>query len=193
MSQVIAFLAEGSEGAHKNLPLDGQISPLFPYAYDMVWSSVCLVAILILFWKYVLPKYNEVLERREQTIADSLSHAEEAQEEAKAALEKYNSQLAEARAEATQIREEARSRGKRIVEDEKARATEEANRIITLGEKQLEAQREKVISELRKEMGLSSVTLAERLLGDQLDDAVKRSGTIDRFLDDLDDVAPAGK
>lgn len=42
-------------------------------------------------------------------------------------------------------------------------------------------------------MGQNSINLAEHLLGDQLSDNVKRSGTIDRFLADLDTVAPNGK
>lgn len=55
------------------------------------------------------------------------------------------------------------------------------------------AQREQVVEELRREMGQNSISLAERLLGDQLSDDVKRSGTIDKFLAELDTVSPAGK
>ena len=168
MTNVIYYLAasEGGEG----LPLEKSVNPLLPASYDVVWSAVSLIVVLFLFWKFVLPKA-----------------------EAKAALEKYNAQLAEARAEAAQIREEAREKGKQIVADMKAQATEESNRIIESGEKQLQAQREQVVTELRREMGQNSINLAERLLGEQLSDDVKRSGTIDAFLSDLDTVAPAGK
>ena len=49
------------------------------------------------------------------------------------------------------------------------------------------------MAELRREMGQNSINLAERLLGEQLSDAVKRSRTIDSFLSDLDTVNYAGK
>ncbi|MBN9644948.1 F0F1 ATP synthase subunit B [Corynebacterium mendelii] len=192
MTEVTTLLAEAAEGAAK-LPLEHGNAPLLPMPYDMVWSAVCTVVVILLFWKLVLPKYNEVLDQREESIKGSIARAEAAQEEAKAALEKYNGQLAEARAEAAQIREDARVKGKQIVEDAKIQATEEQNRIIAVGEKQLRAERERVVADLRKEMGANSIELAERLLGDQLDDNVKRGGTIDRFLNDLDNVAPAGK
>ena len=75
----------------------------------------------------------------------------------------------------------------------KAQATEESARIVESGNKQLEAQRAAVVSDLRKEMGENSINLAERLLGEQLSDDVKRSGTIDNFLAGLDNVSSARK
>ncbi|MCQ9343570.1 F0F1 ATP synthase subunit B [Corynebacterium sp. 153RC1] len=190
MTNVINYLAAG--GA-ETLPLESQPNVLLPASYDIVWSLVVLVVIGILFWKFVLPKFQEVLSEREDRIKGGIERAEVAQAEAKAALEKYNAQLAEARAEAAEIREEARAKGKQIEAEMKAKATEESNRIIESGEKQLAAQREQVVAELRREMGQNSINLAERLLGEQLSENVKRSGTIDKFLADLDTVAPAGK
>ena len=168
MTNVIYYLAasEGGEG----LPLEKSVNPLLPASYDVVWSAVSLIVVLFLFWKFVLPKFQEVLTEREDRIKGGIQ-----------------------RAEAAQIREEAREKGKQIVADMKAQATEESNRIIESGEKQLQAQREQVVTELRREMGQNSINLAERLLGEQLSDDVKRSGTIDAFLSDLDTVAPAGK
>ncbi|GGG77427.1 F0F1 ATP synthase subunit B [Corynebacterium pelargi] len=189
MTNVIQYLA--AEGEH--LPLEEAPNPLLPAGYDIVWSLVVLVVVALLFTKLVLPKFQEVLAEREDRIKGGIQRAEAAQAEAKAALEKYNAQLAEARAEAAEIREEARAKGKQIEADMKAKATEESARIIESGERQLLAQREQVVTELRREMGQNSINLAERLLGDQLSDDIKRSGTIDRFLADLDTVSPAGK
>lgn len=189
MTNVITYLA--AEGEH--LPMEKAPNPLLPAGYDIVWSLVVLVVVALLFTKVVLPKFQEVLAEREDRIKGGIQRAEAAQAEAKAALEKYNAQLAEARAEAAEIREEARAKGKQIEAEMKAKATEESNRIIESGERQLLAQREQVVSELRREMGQNSINLAERLLGDQLSDDIKRSGTIDRFLADLDTVSPAGK
>ncbi|MDU0478424.1 F0F1 ATP synthase subunit B [Staphylococcus chromogenes] len=191
MTNVITYLA--AEGGKETLPLEHGNNLLLPAPYDIVWSLVPLIVVLIIFWKAVLPKFQEVLTEREDRIKGGIQRAEAAQAEAKAALEKYNAQLAEARAEAAQIREEAREKGKQIVAEMKAQATEESNRIIAAGEKQLEAQRQQVIAELRQEMGQNSINLAERLIGEQLSDNVKRSGTIDKFLSELDSVAPAGK
>ncbi|AKE41641.1 F0F1 ATP synthase subunit B [Corynebacterium kutscheri] len=189
MTNVITYLAAEGE----KLPLEDPPNILLPAGYDIVWSLVVFVVIGILFWKFFLPKFIEVLSEREDRIKGGIQRAEAVQAEAKAALEKYNSQLAEARAEAAEIREEARNRGKQIEAEAVAAANEQSARIIESGEKQLAAQREQVIAELRREMGQNSITLAERLLGDHLSDEAKRSGTIDKFLADLDSITPAGK
>lgn len=186
MTNVIYLLAEEATQGEEH-------SVLLPEMYDVVWSAICVVIILLLFLKFVLPKYSEVVAERRDRIEGGIQRAEAAQAEAKAALEKYNAQLAEARAEAAEIREEAREKGKQITAEMKAQATQESQRIIESGEKQLAAQREQVVTELRRDMGQNSINLAERLLGEQLTDDVKRSGTIDSFLSDLDSLAPAGK
>ena len=178
--------------AEDTLPLEKGNLPLLPLPYDLVWSIVCFVLILWLFWKFVLPKFQEVLSEREDRIEGGIQRAEAAQSEAKAALQKYNDQLAEARAEAARIRDEARVDGQKIVADMKTEATEESNRIIAQGEKQLAAQRDAVVADLRKDMGQNSVNLAEKLLGSHLSDDVKRAETVDSFLSSLDDI-PAGK
>ena len=187
MTNVIEFLvaAEGAE----TLPLESEPSILLPAPYDVVWSLVVFLIVGLLFWKYVIPKFQEVLAEREDRIKGGIERAEVAQKEAKAALEKNNAELAEARAEAAEIREAARARGKEIEAESRARAEEESRRIVEAGEKQLLASREQVVSELRNEMGQNSITLAERLLGTELSDSTRRSNTIDDFLSELDNVS----
>ena len=187
MTNTFLLAAEGG------LPMEEQINPLIPPLYDVVWSLIPFAVILIVFWKFILPKFQEVLHQREDQIEGGIQRAEAAQAEAKAALEKYNAQLAEARTEAAQIRDDARSQGQKIIADMKAQATDESNRIVESGNKQLEAQRAAVVTDLRKDMGENSISLAERLLGEQLSDDVKRSGTIDSFLADLDRVGTSRK
>ena len=185
------ILAEG-DGA--SLPLESGNAPLLPMPYDIVWSIISFVIIGILFWKFVLPKFSEVMAEREDRIEGGMKRAEAAQEEAKAALKKYNDQLAEARAEAAQIREDARAQGQKIISEAKAEAAEESSRILAAGEKQLEAQRDAVVAQIRKDMGQDSVTLAEKILGSHLSDESKRAETIDSFLSSLDSVSTsAGK
>lgn len=179
-------------GEAETLPLESGNFLLLPKPYDIVWSIIPLLVILFIFWKWILPKFQEVLTEREDRIEGGIQRAEAAQVEAKAALEKYNAQLSEARTEAAEIREQARERGKQIQEEMRTEATEEQARIIAAGEKQLQASRQNVIAELRQEMGQNSINLAERLLGGELSDATKRAGTIDSFLADLDTI-PAGK
>ena len=189
MNNVFYYLAAEGE----SLPLEGGNSLLLPKSYDIVWSLIPFLIILIVFAMFVIPKFQELLQEREDRIEGGIKRAEAQQAEAKAALEKYNAQLADARAEAAEIREQARERGKQIEAEAKTQAEEEARRIVAGGEKQLEASRAQVVAELRSDIGQNSINLAEKLLGGELSESTKQSLTIDNFLSELDSVASAGK
>jgi F-type H+-transporting ATPase subunit b len=187
----IHILAAGGEG--EGLPLEETPNVLSPALYDIVWSLIPFAVVLFVFWKFVLPMFKRVLDERTERIEGGIEKAEAAQAEAKAALDKYNAQLAEARGEAAKIRDDARAQGQQILADMKAEAQAESDRIVAAGHQQLAAQRQQIVTELRGDLGRQSVELAERLMGEQLSDPVRRSGTIDRFLADLDKVAGAGQ
>ncbi|MFF0815661.1 F0F1 ATP synthase subunit B [Rhodococcus sp. NPDC003318] len=165
------------------------INPLLPETYDIVWSLICVAVIGFVFWKYVLPKFQQVLADRSDQIEGGIKRAEEAQAEAKAALEQYRAQLAEARTEAAAIREDARNQGQQIINEMKVQAQEESDRIVAAGNSQLNAQRQQIVAELRSDLGRTAVDLAEKVIGESLADDVKRAGTIDRFLSELDAVS----
>ncbi|MEO9221395.1 MAG: F0F1 ATP synthase subunit B [Mycobacteriaceae bacterium] len=166
-------------------------NPLLPETFDIVWSAVCVAVIFWVFWKYVLPKFQEILTERTEKIEGGIAKAEQAQAEARAALERYNAQLAEARGEAARIRDDARSQGQQIIEEMKAKAQQESDRIVSSGHSQLMAQRQQIVAELRSDLGRTSVDLAERLVGESLTDEANRSATVDRFLDELDAMSPS--
>ncbi|MCJ0906687.1 F0F1 ATP synthase subunit B [Rhodococcus sp. ARC_M6] len=180
MAATITLLA-ASEGEVPN--------PLLPATYDIVWSIVCLVIVGFVFWKFVLPMFQKVLADRTEQIEGGIQRAEDAQAEAKVALEQYRAQLAEARTEAAQIREEARTQGQQIIADMKVQAQDESDRIVAAGHSQLVAQRQQIVAELRSDLGKTAVDLAEKVIGESLADDVKRAGTVDRFLNELDAVS----
>lgn len=107
----------------------------------------------------------------------------------------YQAQLADARGEAGQIREEARAEAQRIVEDLRTQAQTESTRIIARGEEQLALQRSQVVRELRGEIGTLAVELAEKIVDQTLSDDARVRATVDEFIADLqarDAAAGAG-
>src|SRR5438309_462221 len=111
------------------------------------------------------------------------------QPEAREALARYRAQLAEARTEAAQIRDQARAEGQEILEQLRAQAQEESARIVARGEEQLASARQQVVNELRGQIGALAVDLAGRVVGESLADDARRRGTGDRFLDQLAGMA----
>ena len=176
LNALVAYAAE--EGETHN--------PLIPAWYDIIWSSVCFIVILIIFWKVALPRMKKLLDERSAAIEGNNAKADEAQRKAEAALEEYTAQLADARTEAGRIRDTAREDGKKIVAEAKDTATAEAARVTASAQAQIEAERQTALVSLRSEVGTLAIDLASGVIGESLADDAKATAVVDRFLADLE-------
>ena len=177
--------------AERLLAQEGEHNPVVPIWQEIIIGFIAFALLCFVLMKYVFPRMEETFKARVDAIEGGIKRAEERQAEANALFEQYRLQLAEARAEAAQIREEARVDAESIRQDLLAKASEERERIIAAGKEQLAAERQTIVRELRAEIGTLAVDLAGRIVGESLADEARRSGTVDRFLSDLD-AAPAG-
>ncbi|MFA5607580.1 MAG: F0F1 ATP synthase subunit B [Leucobacter sp.] len=161
-------------------------NPLLPATYDIVWSAVVFVIILIAFWKVFLPKLQAMLDARAEAIEGNIAKADEAQAKAEAALQEYTAQLASARQEAGEIREAARVDATKIVAKAKDDAVAEASRVTQAAQVQIEAERQSAVVSLRKDVGSLAIDLASGVVGESLTDDQRASALVDRFLNDLE-------
>jgi F-type H+-transporting ATPase subunit b len=161
-------------------------NPVFPIWQEIVVGTIAFAALCYVLMKYVFPRMEQTFRARVEAIEGGIKRAEERQAEAQALFEQYKAQLAEARTEAAQIRDQARADANGIREDMLTQAREEADRIIATGREQLDAQRATILREVRAELGDIAVDLASRIVGESLADEARRRGTIDRFLNELE-------
>ncbi|PRI10120.1 F0F1 ATP synthase subunit B [Leucobacter massiliensis] len=179
------IFAAAEEGAAKN--------PLIPAWYDILWSSVAFVIILVAFWKVFLPKMQAMLDARAEAIEGNIAKADEAQAKAEAALQEYTAQLASARQEAGEIREAARADAAKIVAKAKEDAVVEAGRVTHAAQQQIEAERQSAVVSLRKDVGSLAIDLASSVVGESLSEDQKASALVDRFLAELEASEKAAK
>jgi F-type H+-transporting ATPase subunit b len=163
--------------------------PVIPHPGELIVGIISFVILYVLYKRLVVPRLEAMLAERQRTIEGGIERAEAMQAEAKAALERYQAQLAEARSEAAQIRDQARAEGQQILEELRTQAQEESARIVARGEEQLATARQQVVNELRGQIGALAVDLAGRVVGESLADDARRSGTVDRFLAELDGMS----
>jgi F-type H+-transporting ATPase subunit b len=163
-------------------------NPLIPPVGEIIVGIIAFAILYFVLAKFVFPQMEKTFVARREAIEGGIERAEAMQAEAKAALEQYRAQLAEARTEAAQIRDAARAEGQQIIDELRAQAQEESARIVARGEEQLASSRQQVVSELRGQIGALAVDLAGRVVGESLAEDARRSGTVDRFLDDLDSM-----
>ncbi len=161
-------------------------APIIPHPMEFFFGLVVFAILYVIVARRVVPRLEEIYANRTAAIEGGISMAEAAQKEAQAALEQYNAQLREAREEATRIREDAKAQGAQIIAELREKATQEAGRITDSASKQIEAERQQAIVQLRGEVGRLSTELASRIVGESLEDETRQRGIVERFLAELE-------
>ena len=163
-----------------------ELNPLIPQTAEIIVGFIAFSLLYMVLRRAVVPKFEKAFAERTEAIQGGMERAEKAQREAEVALNQYKSQLADARGEAQVIREEARVQGAAIIEEMRAKAQEEAARITATAQAAIESERQQAINSLRSEVGTLATELASKIVGEALDDQVRQSRIVDRFLSDLD-------
>ena len=160
-------------------------NPILPNG-TFIAEVVAFVILLYLLNRYALPPLSKAMTTRQDMIERQIKESQEATERLEAAESEYRELLEQTKADASRIREEARAEGRAIIDELRSKAQEEADRVRARGEEQLVAEREQVVAALRADLGRLATDLAERIVGEALDDAATQGRVVDRFLSDLD-------
>jgi len=150
---------------------------------------VAFLVVIAVIYRYVVPPARKAMAARQATIRAEFDEAREAKEQAEAAEKKFRASIKDVEVEVAEIRESAERLAQQIVEDLKAKAHDESDRIRERARQQLAADREALIRGIRTEMGTLVVELAGRIVVAALADEARRAATIDRFLAELDGLA----
>jgi F-type H+-transporting ATPase subunit b len=165
---------------------ESSLGPLSPNLSELIIGTIAFLIVFAVLWRVLLPRIQQTMTERTDQIEGGLQRAEEAQAEAKQTLEQYQAQLAEARHEASRLRQDAQEEGARILAELRERGEAERQRLVAAAHDQIEADRAQAIQALRTEMGALAVELASRVVGESLDSDARQRRVVDRFLEELD-------
>ena len=132
------------------------------------------VAFLVFVWfcmKFVWPPLMQAIEDRQKKIADGLADADRAVKDLELAQAKATDQLKDAKANANEIIEAANKRKAQIVDEAKTEADSERAKIIAQGHAEIEAERNRVKEDLRKQVASLAIQGAEKILARSIDPA----------------------
>ena len=164
----------------------GGISVVLPPLYEIFWSALILLIILLVVGRYALPRIYSMIDERREAIQEGLEAAEKARADSAAASREKDELLRDAQAEAHQIREDARAQAQQIVAQARTEALAEAQRVQDAAQRQILAERQAAQISLRSDVGLLASELAERLVGEHLENTDLTARVVDRFLNELE-------
>jgi F-type H+-transporting ATPase subunit b len=149
------------------------------------WTLLVFVALLVVLYKFAFPAILKTTEDRERTIARQLEEAEKANTEARTLLEENRKLLAEARTQAQTLVADAKS----AAEKERTAAIEktrhEQDELLARARRDIAAERDKALADLRREAVDLSLAAASKLIGQRLDSSADRA-LVESYLSSLE-------
>jgi ATP synthase F0 subunit b/ATP synthase F1 delta subunit len=155
-----------------------------------IGQLIGFAAIVFLVVRYVVPPVRNLMTARQNTVRQQLDDAVAAADRLTESTTAHSRAVEAAKSEAQRVVEEAKADAERITEQLGAQADVDAERIIGQGGRQVELLRAQLTRQLRLELGHESVRQAGELVRNFVADPAQQSATVDRFLDELDAMAP---
>ncbi|MEY4883211.1 MAG: hypothetical protein RIS34_1065 [Pseudomonadota bacterium] len=130
-----------------------------------LFVQAIVFAILVWFtMKFVWPPIATALDERAKKIADGLAAADKAKAELSSANKRVEDELVKSRNETASRLADAERRAQAIIEEAKAKATDEGNKIVAAARVEAEQQTVKAREALREQVAALAVKGAEQIL-----------------------------
>ncbi len=158
---------------------------LLPESGLLFWMTVIFAIVFFVLAKFGFPVITGMVERRSRRINDSLEAARVAEE----AIENLNATkeqiVAETRMEQERLTKEAVGERERIIGLAQAQARQEADRILQEAHEKILEEKEAALKDIRREVALVSMTIAEKLVRKELSSAEGQRELLDRLVEDM--------
>ena len=150
----------------------------------LIWMMITFLIVLILLRKFAWKPILKMIKEREDSIDSALKSAENAKLEMLALKSDNEKILAQARNERDTMMKEARDMKEQIVGEAKGKAKEEADKILTSAREAIQNEKMAAITELKNQVALLSVEIAEKILKRELSDENKQKDLLGDLLKD---------
>ena len=149
-----------------------------------VWQPLIFVGLLLLLKKYAWGPSLSAVNEREEGIKNALSAANDAKKEMENLQADNQKLLKEARAEREAMLKEARDLKTKMIDDAKEEAKEEAGKLVAQAQAAIETEKKAAIADLKAQVADLSISIAEKVLGEELSNKGKQEKLVESMLDD---------
>lgn len=136
---------------------------------SFIFQLVTFVLVLLVLKRWVLPPLISTMEKRRETLEESLIHAKQTEELLAKAQTTAEEILAKARNQADEALAETKKAASGIIANAETAAGERAAIIVKEAESRLSEERDKLRSELRTELAELVADATEKIIHEKLD------------------------
>lgn len=152
----------------------------------VIWMSLSFGIVVLILAKFAFPPIIKAVEKRTNYIEESLKSAREANEELTKVKETGASILADARKKQNAILKETSRLKETILQEAYEKASLETEKMIDDAREQIQLEKDQAIRSIKSEVTIMSVSLAEKILREKLDNDEEQLNMIDRLLDEIE-------
>lgn len=149
------------------------------------WMTLGFGIVLYILAKFAWNPIMKALKQRETDIDQALHAADKARQDMEALKINNEFLLKEAKEERDALMRDARKVRDNIIEEARVKANEEANRIMESARKSIEMEKMAAITELKNQLGLISIDIAEKVLKEELTQKERQEEIISNMLNEL--------
>ena len=151
------------------------IGAILPQMHEFIPMLVAFIILWIVLAKFGWPIFDQMLEKRANTIKENLESAERTREESERILAEYKAELANAKATAAEIIADAKASAEAAKTDITNQAQREATEMIEKARAAIESEKKAAINELYDSVADMSVSVASKLIANDLSDEEHRA------------------
>mgnify|MGYP006101502765 FL=1 len=140
-----------------------------------VWTILTFLLLVFVLAKFAWKPLLKMLQDREDMVRSSIEDAEKAKSELERLNEESEAIMAKARSEAQSILADGKAAAEKVKDDIIAKSKEQANKIREDAGNQIQVEKDKAISEIKKEVVNLTLSVAEKLIQKNLSDADNKS------------------
>ena len=129
----------------------------------MIWTLLAFGVTLLVLSKFVFPRVQEALDKRQKAIEDSIEESERTRAEAQKILEQYRQRLQEARAQADEIVVRARRASEEHERESLEAARQQREDLLEQTRRDIEAEARRAIQEIRNDVADLTVLATEKV------------------------------
>ena len=148
-------------------------------------QSVLMLVVIFLMIKFAWKPIISALDEREEGIKNALESAEKAKQEIESISSSNEGLLRQAREERDAMLKEAREMKAKMIAEAESNAEAEAAKIIASAKEAIEVEKKEALAELKAEVAQLSISVAEKLLKEELSEAKKDASFVNGLLGEV--------
>ncbi len=157
---------------------------LLPDSGLIFWMTIIFAIVFFILAKFGFPVITGMVDKRTKRIDEAISSARKAEESLAGVVREQEKLLAEAQAEHTRILHDAAARRDEMLARAQEEARAEAVKIMDEAKKRIHEEKDPALRDVRKEVALISVAIAEQVVRKELSTEKGQMELIDRLTDE---------